>query len=108
MLDLFGQQAIEVGEFLGGRRPALREDPRGADLGVGIFWVFLGDAGGEIFGAFDDELVIHQEERLRGDRGEVAAFAVRIHIREVERGERRGRAAATLLEVDRAAVDRGG
>ena len=86
----------------------MRQPPGGADLRVGVFGVLLDHACGEVLGTFDDELVVEQEERLRGDGGDVASLAVRVHVRQVERRQGRGGAAATLLQVDRAAVDRGG
>jgi hypothetical protein len=81
VFELGGEQAIEVGEFLGRGLAGLREPPGGADLRVGVVGVLLDHAGGEVLGAFDDELVVEQEERLRGDRGDVASLAVRIHVR---------------------------
>ncbi len=107
-----GAEAMEedegaCGVELGGRGVE-EEGPCAGDSGVVVFGGVFLETGGETAGDVDGEGVVHEEEGLRGDGGERAGGAVRVHDGEVEGVEDGEGSGAAGLDVETAAVGAGG
>ena len=107
-----GAETVEEDEGAGGvelgGRGIEEEGPCAGDSGGVVFGGVFLETGGETACDVDGEGVVHEEEGLRGDGGERAGSAVRVHDGEVEGIEDGEGSGATCLDVETAAVGAGG
>ncbi len=100
---MVGQELEGVRELFGGWISVQCDFPRGSNPCSGVCAGFSDDPLCEDRGLVEDEIIVHQGQRLRCDGGCGADFAVGFHPWQIECFEHADGAGTTGLEVDAAA-----